>query len=222
MPSWRMLTVAALTGAAISCSETKPADPPPADKEAEQAEITSNRVRLETSAGPIVIELDPEKAPLSVSNFLRYVGDGHYDGTTFHRVIDGFMIQGGGFSPDADQLVEKPTRDPIPNEARNGLKNRRGTIAMARTNDPDSATSQFFINLKDNTMLDAPNPDGHGYAVFGQVIEGMETVDRIAAVETDYGKLAAIHPQSGELSVSAAADVPKEAVIINSAKPVAE
>jgi len=139
------------------------------------------RVLLATSAGNITLQLDAEKAPRSVANFLEYVKAGHYDGTVFHRVIDGFMIQGGGFTPD---MVQRPTRAPIPLEARNGLKNERGTIAMARTSVPDSATSQFFINVVDNQSLDYPNPDGNGYAVFGKVVAGMDVVDKIRAVET--------------------------------------
>ena len=139
------------------------------------------RVKLSTSLGDIVLELDPAKAPKTVENFLQYVKDRHYDGTVFHRVIDGFMIQGGGFSP---QLKEKATRAPVPLEASNGLKNDRGTIAMARTSDPNSATSQFFINVKNNDMLNAPNPDGHGYTVFGKVVSGMDVVDKIRAVAT--------------------------------------
>lgn len=138
------------------------------------------RVRLVTSKGTIVVELDREKAPITVSNFLRYVEDGFYDGTIFHRVVPDFVIQGGGFTPD---LTRKDTRPPIINESNNGLSNLRGTIAMARTNDPDSATSQFYINLVDNTSLDYA-PDRPGYAVFGRVIEGMDVVDAIAAVET--------------------------------------
>ena len=117
------------------------------------------KIQLHTSLGAIVLELYPDKAPKTVENFLQYVQDKHYDGTVFHRVIDGFMIQGGGFKAD---MVQKPTRAPIPLEAANGLKNDRGTIAMARTNVPDSATSQFFINLVDNANLNAPLPDGHG------------------------------------------------------------
>lgn len=139
------------------------------------------RVKLSTSAGDIVIELAPDKAPKTVANFLQYVKDKHYDGTVFHRVIDGFMIQGGGFTAD---LKQKPTRAPIPLEASNGLKNDKYTIAMARTGDPDSATSQFFINVKDNAMLNAPNPDGHGYAVFGKVVAGTEVVDKIRVAAT--------------------------------------
>ena len=136
---------------------------------------------LETSMGVIEIELDREKAPVTVDNFVAYVEEGFYDGLVFHRVIEGFMIQGGGFSPDG---VQKETHDPIKNEARNGLKNERGTLAMARTSNPDSATSQFFINLVDNSFLDYPNPDGHGYAVFGRVVEGMDVADAIESAPT--------------------------------------
>ena len=139
------------------------------------------RVVLATSLGDITLQLEPEKAPKTVANFLDYVKAGHYDGTVFHRVIGGFMIQGGGFTPD---MVQKPTRAPIPLESRNGLKNERGTVAMARTNVPDSATSQFFINVVDNAMLDYPKPDGNGYAVFGKVVAGMDVVDSIRKVET--------------------------------------
>ena len=131
--------------------------------------------------GVVTLELDAEKAPLSTSNFLAYVNKGHYNNTVFHRVIDGFMIQGGGFTAD---MVQKPTKAPIPLEAKNGLKNDTYTIAMARTGNPDSATSQFFINVKDNAMLNAPSPDGHGYAVFGKVVEGTQVVDKIKAVTT--------------------------------------
>ncbi|RST56894.1 peptidylprolyl isomerase [Variovorax sp. MHTC-1] len=139
------------------------------------------RVKLSTSAGDIVIELAPDKAPKTVENFLQYVKDKHYDGTVFHRVIDGFMIQGGGFTAD---LQQKATRAPIPLEAGNGLKNDKYTIAMARTGNPNSATSQFFINVKDNAMLNAPNPDGYGYTVFGKVVAGTEVVDKIRAART--------------------------------------
>lgn len=139
------------------------------------------RVKLDTSAGDILIELDQAKAPKTVENFLQYVKDKHYDGTVFHRVIDGFMIQGGGFTPEMQQ---KPTRAPIALEAGNGLKNDRYTIAMARTGNPNSATSQFFINVKNNDSLNAPNPDGYGYTVFGRVVGGTEVVDKIRAVQT--------------------------------------
>ncbi|MFO1435220.1 MAG: peptidylprolyl isomerase [Gammaproteobacteria bacterium] len=144
----------------------------------------SPRVQLKTSMGDIVLELDAEKAPKSVANFLQYVNDGFYAGTIFHRVIDGFMIQGGGFTADFEQ---KPTRDPIENEATNGLKNVKGTIAMARTGEPHSATAQFFINVADNDFLNhtAPTPDGWGYAVFGKVVEGMDVVDKIRQTPTE-------------------------------------
>ena len=142
----------------------------------------AQKVRLVTSAGDIVVELDRDKAPKTVDNFVQYVKAGHYDGTIFHRVIDGFMIQGGGMKPD---LSEKPTRAAIPLESRNGLTNVRGTLAMARTMVPDSATAQFFINVRDNAFLDAANArDGNGYAVFGKVVGGMDVVDRIKGVPT--------------------------------------
>jgi peptidyl-prolyl cis-trans isomerase A (cyclophilin A) len=142
----------------------------------------AQRVKLATSAGDIVLELDREKAPKTVDNFLQYVRAGHYNGTIFHRVIPTFMIQGGGM--DA-KMAEKPTRAPIPLEARNGLSNVRGSVAMARTMDPNSASAQFFINVVDNTFLDAANArDGHGYAVFGKVVEGLDVVDKIRDVPT--------------------------------------
>ena len=137
-------------------------------------------VVMETSMGKIKIELFEDKAPITVKNFLGYVDDKFFDGTTFHRVIPGFMIQGGGFADNK----EKPTKAPIRNEAKNGLSNKRGTIAMARTNDPNSATAQFFINHQDNSNLDAGKADPNGYAVFGKVIEGMDVVDRIKDVKT--------------------------------------
>jgi cyclophilin family peptidyl-prolyl cis-trans isomerase len=140
-------------------------------------------VVMETSLGTITLELDEAKAPASVANFLAYADAGFYDGTIFHRVIRDFMIQGGGYTAD---LKQKPTRPAVKNEAANGLKNQRGTIAMARTRVVDSATSQFFINHKDNPVLDhrAPTPDAYGYAVFGKVLKGLDVVDRIAAVQT--------------------------------------
>ena len=137
------------------------------------------RVQLETSLGTIVLELNSGRAPQTVDNFLRYVREGHYNGTIFHRVINGFMIQGGGF--DAN-MRQKPVREPIRLESQNGLRNLTGTVAMARTSDPHSATAQFFINVVDNSGLDFPNPDGHGYAVFGKVVDGMEVVNRIRSV----------------------------------------
>lgn len=144
------------------------------------------QVEFKTSLGTIVVELDPEKAPQTVENFLQYVKDGHYKGTLFHRVIPGFMIQGGGFSAD---FKEKSTRKPIRNEAANGLRNEPGTIAMARTSEPHSATAQFFINLVDNRPLNFrfPTQEGYGYTVFGKVIKGMDVVQRIAKVPTGPG-----------------------------------
>ncbi len=158
-------------------------------------------VVMETSMGTITIELDQAKAPITVENFLKYVDDGFYGGTVFHRVIPTFMIQGGGFTPD---LKQKPTRPPIKNEAKNGLKNVRGSIAMARTNDPHSASAQFFINVRDNHGLDYPGQDGWGYAVFGKVIDGMDAVDKIKDVATG---------QKGRMG-----DVPVEDVVITSVK----
>ncbi len=162
---------------------------------------TQEIVRMKTNKGLIVIELNSEKAPISTENFLNYVRDGFYEGTVFHRVIPDFMIQGGGFTPEMSQ---KKTRAEIKNEANNGLKNLRGSLAMARTQVVDSASSQFFINLADNDFLNhqGKTPTGYGYAVFGQVIEGMDVVDEIAKVSTG---------NSGHHQ-----DVPKEAVIIES------
>ncbi|CAG0980109.1 Peptidyl-prolyl cis-trans isomerase cyp18 [Burkholderiales bacterium] len=141
------------------------------------------RVKLSTSHGDIVLELDGENSPATVANFLQYLRDGHYDGTIFHRVIDGFMVQGGGFAPGMQQ---KPTRAPIAHEGANGLKNRRYTVAMARTGDPHSASAQFFINVADNDFLDFKSPGGNGwgYCVFGKVVEGTDVVDRIKSVPT--------------------------------------
>ena len=163
------------------------------------------RVKLVTSMGEVVIELAPDAAPATVENFLAYVKDGFYDGTVFHRVIDGFMIQGGGFGPDFDR---KTTRAPIRNEADNGLKNDTGTVAMARTSDPHSATAQFFINVKDNDFLNhtAPTARGWGYAVFGRVVEGMDVIERIKKVPTG--------------NRGAYRDVPREPVVIESATVV--
>lgn len=161
-----MLTLAACLTTGSALAQMTPAQP---------------QVKLRTTLGDIVVQLETAKAPVTVKNFLQYVKDKHYDGTVFHRVIDGFMIQGGGMTAS---LQEKPTRAPIPLEANNGLKNVRYSIAMARKPDPNSATAQFFINVNDNTNLDAPRPDGHGYAVFGQVVQGQEVVDKIRAVPT--------------------------------------
>ncbi|MBG7601966.1 MAG: peptidyl-prolyl cis-trans isomerase [Gammaproteobacteria bacterium] len=138
-------------------------------------------IKFTTNHGDILIDLNEEKAPVSCENFKQYVTDGHYDGTIFHRVIKGFMIQGGGFMPD---MMQKATRDNIENEAKNGLSNKRGTLAMARTMEPHSASSQFFINVKDNDFLDYPGQDGWGYCVFAEVTEGMDVVDSIEQVTT--------------------------------------
>jgi len=138
-------------------------------------------IKLTTNHGDILIELDTEKAPVTCANFEQYVRDGHYDGTIFHRVIDGFMIQGGGMTAD---FIPKPTRAPIENEAKNGLKNKAGTVAMARTSDPHSASSQFFINVADNGFLDFPGQDGWGYCVFGRVVGGTDVVSAIKEVST--------------------------------------
>lgn len=142
---------------------------------------TTTQVRFQTTLGNFVVELYPAKAPKTVQNFVQYAQDKHFDGTIFHRVIDGFMVQGGGFTAD---MAQKPTRAPIPLEIDRSLKNERGTIAMARTGNPNSATAQFFINLVDNANLNAPQPDGYGYAVFGKVVSGMETIDAIRSVAT--------------------------------------
>ncbi len=162
------------------------------------------QVVLETNMGNITVELDAEKAPVSVKNFLAYVDSGHYDGTVFHRVIPTFMIQGGGFTPE---MKQKSTKEPIVNESKNGLSNKKGTLAMARTPIPNSATSQFFINVKDNDFLDKANSrDGVGYCVFGKVIQGMDVVEKIRVVKTS---------QNGPHG-----DVPVEAIVIKSAKRV--
>jgi len=163
------------------------------------------QVDIKTNMGTIRLELYPAKAPKTVENFLQYVKDGHYSGTVFHRVIDGFMIQGGGFDKDYRQ---KQTRAPIQNEAKNGLKNDLGTIAMARTSDPHSASAQFFINVKNNDFLNAPGQDGWGYAVFGKVVSGLDLVTRIAKLPTGAG---------GPFRT----DVPREAVVIESMTVVA-
>jgi peptidyl-prolyl cis-trans isomerase A (cyclophilin A) len=142
----------------------------------------AQKVKISTSMGNIVLELNADKAPKTVANFLQYVKEGHYSGTVFHRVMKDFMVQGGGMSAD---MKEKPTRAPIALESHNGLRNERGTVAMARTQDPDSATAQFFINVVNNEFLNAANsPDGNGYAVFGKVVSGMDVVDKIRAVST--------------------------------------
>jgi cyclophilin family peptidyl-prolyl cis-trans isomerase len=161
------------------------------------------QVDLRTSAGTIRLELYPEKAPKTVENFLKYVRDGHYNGTIFHRVIPGFMIQGGGFTAD---MAQKPVRPPVPIESKNGLKNDVGTVAMARTSDPNSATAQFFVNINNNAFLNYPGQDGNGYTVFGKVVEGMDVVNKIAAVPTG--------------NKGGHQNVPNQAVVIESAKVV--
>ena len=161
-------------------------------------------IKLTTNHGDILIELDADKTPVTAANFEQYVRDGHYDGTLFHRVISGFMVQGGGYTSD---FAEKRTRAPIENEAKNGLKNTAGTVAMARTNQPHSATSQFFINVSNNGFLDYPGQDGWGYCVFGRVVEGMDVVNAIKGVATGNK-----HGHS---------DVPKEDVVIQKAEVVA-
>jgi peptidyl-prolyl cis-trans isomerase A (cyclophilin A) len=170
-----------------------------------QIAMAGPKVEFKTSMGSFVVELDDVKAPKTSANYLNYVKSGFYNGTIFHRVIDGFMIQGGGFSSD---LVQKPTDAPVASEANNGLKNNTYTIAMARTSDPDSATAQFFINVKDNEGLNYPNAMGNGYTVFGKVISGMQTIDAIRKVPT----MVAPTPRMGRMS-----DVPTKTVVIESA-----
>lgn len=170
-----------------------------------QVALAGPKVEFKTTMGNFVVELDDVKAPKTTANFLNYVKSGFYNGTIFHRVIDGFMIQGGGFTSDLNQ---KPTDAPVVSEAQNGLKNNIYTIAMARTSDPDSATSQFFINVKDNTGLDYPNAMGNGYTVFGKVISGTQTIDAIRKIPT----MVAPAPRMGRM-----ADVPTKTVTIESA-----
>jgi cyclophilin family peptidyl-prolyl cis-trans isomerase len=184
----------------LGAQEKKAADSKPAEvTKTEKTNIV--KITLETSKGTIELELDAEKAPISTQNFVSYAKKGHYDGTIFHRVIPGFMIQGGGFDAEMNQ---KAVDAPIKNESKNGLKNARGTIAMARTNVPDSATSQFFINVKDNANLDYPSFDGFGYAVFGKVTAGLDIVDAIVGVPTT--------------SKGPHQNVPSEPILIKSAK----
>jgi cyclophilin family peptidyl-prolyl cis-trans isomerase len=200
-----LLTVVVLTCGCSEKTNKAQADKKIVNLERNIVKSQSNVVKLETSMGNIVIELNEQAAPVTVKNFLGYVEAGFYDGVIFHRVIPGFMIQGGGFTK---QMVEKKTRNPIINEARNGLSNMRGTIAMARTSDPDSATAQFFINHKDNDFLDYIDDNKAGYAAFGKVTEGMDVVDAIASVETT--------------TRNGMEDVPVEPVTIQSAKVVPE
>jgi len=172
---------------------------------ASAATVAGPKVEFKTTMGNFVVELDSLKAPKTTANFLNYVNSGFYNGTIFHRVIDGFMIQGGGFTPD---LTQKPTNAPVVSEAQNGLKNQSYTIAMARTSDPDSATAQFFINVKDNEGLNYPNAMGDGYTVFGKVISGTQTIDAIRKIPT----MIASAPRMGRMS-----DVPSKTVTIESA-----
>ena len=169
------------------------------------------QVEMKTSMGTVVIELYPDRAPLTVDNFLQYVKDRHYDGTVFHRVIPGFMIQGGGFGPD---FSEKPARKPVRNEAANGLRNETGTIAMARTPDPHSATAQFFINVANNESLDFrfPTQEGYGYCVFGKVVKGMDVVYRIVKVQTGPGP-------AGHQNVPVKPVIIEQARVVETAKP---
>ncbi|CAL1239964.1 Peptidyl-prolyl cis-trans isomerase ppiB [Candidatus Methylocalor cossyra] len=188
------ILIPAMTGGAAE--NTHPTEKPPVSE-------TSPQVKFETNLGDIVVTLNPSKAPVTVENFLAYVKEGFYDGTLFHRVIPGFMAQGGGFTKD---FQPKPTHPPIKNEADNGLPNKRGTIAMARSSDPNSATAQFFINFKDNAFLDYrnPTPQGWGYAVFGEVTQGMDVVDKMATIPTGAG---------GPMP----SDVPKHPIVIEKA-----
>ena len=186
-----------------------------------EVKVGTIMVKLETNMGDIILELNEEASPITVKNFLVYVQEGYFNDTIFHRVIRGFMIQGGGFSAEHKQ---KATHDTIKNEASNGLKNARGTIAMARTNDPDSASSQFFINHNDNSNLDYGGRMGAGYAVFGKVVEGMDVVDKIAAVKTTTRQVTVLTPRGGEMveMPTSFPDVPAEPVIIKSATVISE
>lgn len=198
-----ILLVAALVG----CEKKQEAEQNNSSTETIQGEATVNNpfVKVNTNLGSFVIELDEQKAPITVKNFLNYVNEGYYSETLFHRVIPGFMVQGGGFTTD---FVQKTTQAPIQNEANNGLRNSRGTVAMARTSDPNSASAQFFINVADNTFLDytSPTPQGWGYAVFGRVVEGMDIIDAISKQKTS--------TRAGH------ADVPTNNVVIESIQVV--
>ena len=205
-------------------SPVSPATPSPESPEGNATgdKPEGPRVTFETSEGSFVLELDPVNAPISTKNFLSYVNDGFYDGTIFHRVIDGFMIQGGGFELIDGKGSQKETKAPIKNAAKNGLQNKRGTISMARTSDPDSATSQFFINVVDNPGLDPKSPDNpqgfspDGYAVFGMIVEGMETIDKIKQSETGVKRMMVKSP-SGDLIENSMSDAPLRDAVIKKA-----
>jgi len=201
----QLLALALVLAQAATPAAPSAAPPPAPTGPVVALEVAQGR----TVFGTITLALDPEKAPITVRNFLKYVRSGHYEGTVFHRVIPGFMIQGGGLTP---ALEEKPNQGPVKSEARNGLRNSRGTLAMARTNDPDSADCQFFINLRDNHRLDY-GIGGAGYTVFGRVLEGMEVVDRIAMVPTS--------SRGPHQNVPQMAVVIKKAMEVNAAAPVA-
>ena len=211
-----ILILASFASFACSKEETKKSTETKTP-EAATTVVSAERVKFKTNKGDFVIELNREKAPITVANFLEYVNKKHYDGTVFHRIMDNFMIQGGGFALDAGSFVEKPTGKGIKNEGKNGLKNDIGTVAMARTGDPDSATAQFFVNVVNNDNLNSPLPDGHGYAVFGKVIEGMDVINKIKATPTAIKPLTMLHPTSGEKITQPSEYVPTENIVIESA-----
>ena len=204
-----LLPLAARAGASGEAAPSAEEKPPAA----------ATVVEMATSMGSITVELDPEKAPVTVANFLQYVAAGHYDGTVFHRVVGGYIIQGGGFEKKGDRLVEKPTGEPIRNEADNGLKNVEGTIAMARTDAPDTATAQFFLNCRDNEMLDH-SPASAGYAVFGRVIKGLDVVKQINGVQTGVREVQGLLG-NGQLRPMPLKSVPLSDVVIESVRVLA-
>lgn len=214
----KRFTLAALVMLPLAACKPANHDAPTAPATPPSAAAKPAKVRLTTSEGDILLELNAAKAPVTVENFLGYVKKKHYDGTVFHRVMGTFMIQGGGFALDNGKLVEKPTGNGIVNESQNGLKNTRGSIAMARTQDPNSATAQFFINVVDNAMLDYPN--NNGYAVFGKVIEGMDVVDQIKAVPTATSNLTMLNPVTGAKIEAPNENVPTRHIVIQSATVV--
>lgn len=221
----RTIGISLLTFALTGIASAQEPKPEPEKKPAAPAAAKAPRVTLETSHGDIVLELNPAKAPITTKNFLSYVNEGFYNGTMFHRVISTFMIQGGGFELVDGTGTQKKVKAPIKNEAKNGLKNLRGAISMARTGAPHSATTQFFINVVDNAGLDpktAENPRGFsadGYAVFGKVVKGMDVVDKIRQEKTGLKVLKARHP-SGQLIESRMQDVPVKDVVIKKASVV--